>query len=267
MKYFLLVSLLSGFVSCTSYRYLKLDSPDLTKNKDNGFTESTDSLEVNYHFYGNKGPLHLTIFNRMNHGMQVDFSRSALIMNDKAISLYSGDIQLNGTMDGHSIEWTKNFSSLQGSISAKASLPQAVLFIPAHTYIDVTPITLTNQFFDTIPASKFVKSDFLYNEGLSSRVIKTASFNQSESPLAFKTYLTFISQEPAHKEFVQQHSFYVSEIVKAACRPGDFGYMQSPNGDKFYVSRTHGNGAGTGLLVATALAASVTAATHPKGSK
>lgn len=266
MKYFILIVLIFAFYSCTSYRYLKLDSPDLPRNKENGFTESNDSLQVNYHFYGNRGPLHLTIYNRMDQGLQVDLSRSALVVKDKAVSLYSGDLQMTGISQANAIEWTKGFSSSRGSIMARASLPQPMLFIPAHTYIEVTPISLTNDFFDTIPDAKFIKSDFLNKDrdGETSRVIKTASFSQAESPLLFKTYITFILPEARQKEFVKAHTFYIAEIIKAPFRPGDFEYMQSPNGDKFYVSLTKGSGIGTGLLVATVLAAS--AATNPNVS-
>jgi hypothetical protein len=265
MKYFLLIILITGFTSCTSYRYLKLDSADLYKNKDNGFTEENDSLQVNYNFYGNKGPLHLTIYNRKDEPLQIDLSRSALIVNDKAISLYSGDIQLNGAFRGSSVQWTRSVSTSQGSLVAKGSVPQSILFIPAHAYIDITPISLTDQFFDTIPDTKFVKSLYTNDNGLTLHEIKTASFDQSASPLVFRTYLTFMTPEAEHKEFVQEHIFYIAEVVKAPFRPQNFGYVQSPNGDKFYVSRTKGSGIGAGLLVATAVAAS--GAAHANGGK
>ena len=263
MKYVLLIVLLFAFASCTSYRYIKLESADLSRNKDNGFIETGDSIEVNYHFYGSKGPVHLTIYNKMNNGLQVDLSRSALVLNDKAISLYSGDINISGVMHSNTIEWTKNISSTSGMVTARGSLPQTMLFIPAHAYIDITPITVTDQFFDTIPDSKYVKSYYLNEGDISSKPIKTARFGQAESPLVFKTYLSFMIPDGDQKEFVKQHVFYISEIVKAPFRPDEFGYMQSPNGDKFYVSHTKGAGVGAGILVATAVAASAAMHTGP----
>ncbi len=256
MKYFVLIVLISALSSCTSYRYIKLESADLSRNKDNGFTETGDSLQVNYHFYGNKGPLHLTIYNKMDKGLQVDLSRSALVVNERATSLYSGDIQMSGIMHSNSIEWTKSISSTKGMITARGNLPQSVLFIPAHAYIDITPINVTDQFFDTIPDSKYVKSYYLNRDETQSKQIKTASFEQAGSPLIFKTYLTFILPEKDQKEFVKQHTFYISEIIRAPYSPGDFAYMQSPNGDKFYVSHTKGGGVGVGIIAASALAAS-----------
>ncbi len=250
VKYFLPFALILTLSSCTSYRYLKLDTPDISLKRENGFADIADSLQVTYQFYGNYGPLHLTISNRMNKSLQLDLGRSSLVVNDKAISLYSGAIEVN--------------SINRGIVTVNTNIPQQVLFIPAHTYIDLVPIHLTDQFFDSIPDEKFVKEPYFNYDSVIQERIKIAKFNQVESPLVFKTYLTFSIPDSAQKEFVQEHHFYITEIVKAPIRPSEFRYMQSPNGDKFYVSRTRGTGVGLGLLVATAVIAS--SAQHGNGN-
>lgn len=266
MKYFLSLLLIISSASCTSYRYLKVAAPGMLQNKDNGFTELKDSIQVDYHFYGDGGPINLTVYNRMNKPVQVDFTRSALVINDKAIGFNKGNLQISGTTNGNQIEWVKGFSSSSGTISATASLPQNIVFIPAQSYSTMTPITLTNQFFDSIPKSKFVKTDYPY-DSVQTQVIQTASFDQSSSPLVFKTYLTFITGDADRKEFVQQHLFYIAEIVKAPGNPSEFAYVKTPNGDKFYVTRKKGAGIGGGLLVATVVAAAAVSDVHSHKAK
>jgi len=186
----------------------------------------------------------------MNKSLQLDLGRSSLIVNDKAISLYSSSIQMN----------TIN----RGIVTVNTNLPQQVLFIPSHTYIDVVPINLTDQFFDYIPDEKYVKTSYFNYDNILPEKLRIAKFTQEESPLVFKTYLTFIAPDSVQKEFVQEHHFYITEIVKTPLKPAEFRYAQSPNGDKFYVSRTNGTGAGLGLLIATAVIAS--AAQHGNGN-
>ncbi len=235
MKLLLLCTVIS-LVSCTSYQYLKVDAPGMSRNKENGFVTEKDSLQVSYQFYGADGPLQIEVYNKTGRGMVLDLNRSALVVNNQAASFYKGDIQIKGISRGASVEWQRRVTGNFTRFSASATQQPDMLFVPSQSYISFTPMNLTDSYLDTLPAAGFTKKKVTTDDGIVIPV-NTISFQPSTSPLVFSTHLTFISSDTERKEFIQQHHFYVSEIVEASKAPGILPYSFSPNGDKFYVSK------------------------------
>jgi len=249
----LLFAFAAMFCSCRTYQYITVSSPDIKQNDQRQFVAENDTMKLTYNFSGNSGPLELTVFNKWDKPLLVDLNRSALIINDKAVSFYTGRVELSGTVSGNSFGWGNGVRTSSGTIDATATLPAGVIFIPAGAYITKTPLYITDKALENIPDEKFHKVKYTADD-LTEYQLKTADFTREESPMVFKTYLTFYQADMGKGEMVQQHTFYVSEVCQAPA--GASASMANGNGDRFCISEQKpGSGAAGAVVVAAALVA------------
>ena len=86
--------------SCSSYYYSVLESNDTIgeKNEDKDFVIENDSVFISYCFYGENAPISITVYNKTDEPLFVDWQRSALIIDDVATSYYQekAPIQADG---------------------------------------------------------------------------------------------------------------------------------------------------------------------------
>lgn len=261
----LLLCTVCTFASCTSYRYMKVDAPEMARTEQNGFISEKDSLQVAYNFFGSNGPVQMEIHNKTDKAVMLDMNRSALVMNNKATTFHSGDIKLSGTSSGSSLDLTRNWSIERGSFSATGTQQPNALFIPAHSFVTLTPLNLTTAFTDTIPKSQFRKTSLAFATGGTAPALYI-NFSRDQSPMVFSTHLTFITSDTERKEYTQRHNFYVAEVIKTSFRPDNLEYSSLYNGDKFYISRTRGAGVATAIAL-TGLAAGAAALDKNKAVK
>jgi hypothetical protein len=73
--------------------------------------------------------------------------------------------------------------------------------------------------------------------------ILKAHFDQSNSPIRFRSYLTFLLE--GSKQFSMDHSFYVSDLIETDTPPGN---LKVNSGDKFYIKRKSGYGKLAGAI-------------------
>ncbi len=206
-----------------------------------------------YDFSGLYGPVKLTVFNKLDKPLVLDLNKSALIINDKAVGLNSGKIELEASSVG-----SRGFATTNTSIVGTATLAPGMVFIPAGTYVTQTPLVIMDKNFDNIGDDKFQRRR--YNEGRSDQYsVKAADFTRDSSPLVFRTYITFAQPDSARPAFTQQHSFYVSEVRQTTLKPSNLMDYDPTQGDLFYVSKmnqgAYAAGWTAGIAVALTLAA------------
>src|SRR5882757_9786989 len=109
--------ILLAFSSCTSYQYLTLDSPEVQKNDKKEFSWQNDTLRLTYNFHGEGGPVSLTVFNKTDKPLYVNWKKSALIRDSQAISLFKSNVQIGGNVVSYSYGG-KYFRATTGSLSA-----------------------------------------------------------------------------------------------------------------------------------------------------
>ena len=150
MKKWMFLVCLSGMLlslsSCSSYYYSTLASNDRSGrydvNKD--FVIDNDSVCIIYNFHGEDGPVLVTVQNKMDEPLFVDWQRSALIVNGKATSYYKDAIPVEGVTEsssyGSSYNWDRQYGSVssrsRGSFSGEIQLPKGVEFIPPCAQIE-----------------------------------------------------------------------------------------------------------------------------------
>lgn len=256
---------------CSSYYYSLLSSNDgkSSLSEDRDFVFENDTVRISYCFYGENAPLAITIFNKLNEPLFVDWTRSALVIDDVATSYYSDTAPIQGntqsSAEGYSYQWNKRFeissSDSQGAFSGEITWPQGVTFIPPKSKIGKAPLHLTNLCFDQIPKEAYRKGKFTKLDG-SIVTIHTKDFTEEDSPLRLRSYLTLYTHTPEGKigkTLPFEQSFYMCQLIKTGnVPPQNFEGGQRQAGDFFYVHNVKGTNAGL-ILGAVAIGTVVVA--------
>jgi hypothetical protein len=231
--------------SCTRYQYGTIQSTVIPGNKQLEFVAESDSLRLVYNFNGLNAPVNLTIYNKLNVPVAIDWQRSSLIMGDVAYSYVPDKVPINGSFDGTTSTTATNpvngyaYTSGSGTIQASATVPEQLAFIPPQTRIVKTPISITKTFLKNVPDTAYHRVKHTLDDGITI-FVKKATFTEANSPLRFKSYLTVKVGHEATVPVVYQHSFYVSELINTGQSPFRMWMGGPPPGNQYYVGHTSG---------------------------
>lgn len=227
--------ILLSFSSCVSYQYLTLNSPEMPKNDKKEFSWENDTMRLTYNFHGEGGPVTMTVFNKMDKPLFVNWKKSALIRGGEAFSLLDRNIQITGGYAGSSTG-ARPFQSASGSIYASFDLPEGINLVPPGTFItkSLNAVVEPNPVYsDKFTARPQPPSKTLTSPAGNTYTYRSFSFDQAASPFQFKSYLTFALANST-QEFYVSHSFYVQEVILSSEMPEVFSFYK-PEGDKLFV--------------------------------
>lgn len=268
MKKLLIMSLVFGmyalFSSCTSYYYSTINSTqDLTdnvKDSDGYFHFENDTVRISYSFKGENSPITIRIHNKTKDPLFVDWGKSALIIDGKAISYASGNI--SGNMD---VPYDVNPMLIREYMSQSQN---KVSFIPPYTYIEESPLILENFEFKDIPNKAFMKRKFAVDQ-YESYELRILQYNEETSPLFFSSFMTIVAADEEGKPGVTQsfeQEFYVSRLVKTSLKPSKYPDTAMNRGDTFFVCDYKGRNTGNIIATIAVVGASVTVAAFASGN-
>jgi hypothetical protein len=221
VRNFLLLSFLIVVTGCSKYQYVFVDS-HMYRNEKKEFITETDTVMLKYTFSGENFPINLTIYNKLQQPLYIDWGRSVVIINN---------IQMDGSFyrDGQ------------------------VSFIAPLSYVNVTSNKLLNQFIN-IPQKEMQKYVILTGSGNTG---KKYSFDEKSTPLFFRSVLALTTNEDYSAPTFFDYSFWVSDVIQAAVGPKSITY-NAPN--QFYIQKSTGFGTfmgWTGLIAAIILLGAV----------
>lgn len=263
-----MIILLLGLTSCSSYYYSVISSPDKEGERDRrrDFIQETDSVRIAYSFNGEDAPVSITIYNKMDEPLLVDWTRSALIIDDVATSYYDPKVTVEGEAETENFQWSRRWSDSYGVFAGEFTLPKGVDFIPPKSKVEKTPLKLSNFPFDRIPNEEYRKNEFpTTNAGTA--LLRIKDFTPEDTPLAFRSYLTLYTADKEGKPdkvTTFERSFYVSKLLKTGnVPPTEFRDEQRLAGDFFYVRTVKGTRAALiiGAVAVTTAAIAVGVAT------
>lgn len=241
--------LLFLFSSCTTYQYMTVSSNNIEQNDQREFVVENDSLRLRYSFYGPNAPVNLEVQNKLGKPIYVDWKRSALIINDKAFSYKPGSLTVSGSTYTSVDNWfssaNRGYSSASGgsSFSSTVEFPGDMEFIPPSARINQTPVHLISTFHEGKSRGEFTPQRVPMVMGKTG-VMQRATYNDSNSPLKFGSYLTVFVDGDLNKPVVFHHSFYISEIIASSYGPHNFQFINDEEGDHFWISKVSGAGQG-----------------------
>lgn len=236
----ILVWLLSS-VSCSTYYYSTLSSADRAGDRTPAgeFVQENDTARVIYRFSGEDAPVHITIYNKLDEPLYVDWRRSAIIIDDQATS-YSPDALL--------------FEDEAGLSSSELAM------IPPRAMIQHQPLTLADFSFNKIPKSEYRQVKFPDAKG-DYADLYVKEYTLEDSPLYFRSYITLLTGGRGYdlpQSLVFEKSFYISQLVRAGgLSPKHFTPTAQNAGDTFYVRYVKGRTLGYTMLSVVIIAGAV----------
>lgn len=234
MKHIICATILALILSsCSStFYYSTLNTTDdFVEKVDNGdFLLETDSLWIAYCFKGESAPIQITVFNKTDKALYIDWHKSALILNNTAYS-YAGD---KYTFSGDGQIFNDAGTYFDGSMN----VPPQTTFIPPKTMVRHMPLKLEMNFENL--NKKIFKDGYIGDKDNQAIKLKKTEFDITNTPLFFKSYLT-IYQDLA-KPMTFEQSFYISNLMKTgSLKPKNLPESIGERGDFFYVEKPANN--------------------------
>lgn len=239
MRLLLYSLLFLSLASCTTYNYITLDSSDVPLDRSKAFLWETDAITVAYQFAGEGGQMTVTVFNKSNQPLFVNWKKSAVIREGMMVSLFNRNVIASGAMSTESYRAGAGQTTGYSQFSVSFDVPEGIEFIPPQSGLSKTVVNLQaiNATSFGVPLSvereKAVGADGLVTK------IRRVYYADEYSPFRFKTYLTLALGKNAENEFSVQHSFYVKEVMESTTNPFEFSMFRE-NGSQFWVARAPG---------------------------
>ena len=221
-------------LSCTTFQYVTVSSTGVAKNDRKEFVVENDSLQLVYNFSGHNGPIKVSILNKLDVPVYIDWQRSALIVNDKTVPYAPAEVKIEGSYSGGTYTSRYgHYGSSSGSIQATAYLPPTVDFIPPKASINKTTINISGGYNLYIPDADFQKVKYPVVDGFTVNV-KKAAFTEDNSPLRFRSFISYSVGESGTKLYTFEHSFFASEVLSSGSSPEMLFMNVGSRGDQYY---------------------------------
>ncbi|HMH21189.1 MAG TPA: hypothetical protein VK563_05415 [Puia sp.] len=237
MRY-LILSLLAivAFSSCASYEYLTLNSSEMPKNDRKEFTWENDTLRLIYNFHGEGGPMNLTVYNKTNKPLFINWKKSALIQDGHATSLFNAKVQITGSISSTTPVRSKYLTTSYSDLAASFNLPLGMDLVPPSSDIkkELVAIQETGAL-PSLPRDSAHAEKKTDSYGVTAKFTRF-SFDETQSPFQFKSYLTFVLGNNDATEFAVQHSFYAQQVLLSSDDPEYFS-LYRPEGDNLYIKQ------------------------------
>lgn len=181
----LLLFAVSLFSCGSAHRFVTFSSDDpLDDNHE--FMFVNDTIDIRYRFSGDCIPMNIYIYNKTDKPLYIDWKKSAMIVNSETITY-----------------WADNMAGYSDRINYIAPL----------SYIEGTRMMLADYFPEELPTDKKVKKRMKYDNG--EVKVDKYEFGMEESPLWFRSRLTFSTSESFENESSIESIFWVSEIIQS----------------------------------------------------
>ena len=234
---------------CMKYQYSTIDS-NLNRNAKNEFLKENDSIQVIYNFNGHNGPIGISVKNKLDKPLFVNWKRSSIIMDGKSDTYWRDQSALTASSSGYELNWLNGITTSRGTISGTLSRPDEISFIAPNSYIKSSLLNLKSDFFKINKSVKPMQTDINSTTGSKSGYIYY--FDDYNSLLKYRSYLTFSYDADFSRPFIFQDEFWVGEVMKTTLSPKNIP-EKSRNADTFYTSKATGAGTFLALVVLIAL--------------
>ena len=205
MRLILLVCALWLTSSCGNIQYLTVSSPQAIKNKEKDLVFENDTVKITYRFNGGPGPISISVQNKSAFPVQVNWKKSAFILDGRPKSYFSGEFLLKGDL---SIDSSRSIIR-QASYKGQLETDEALQFLPPNSSVTKKMSVLPSGKIKNITAGKGVAKSLKSTPTQRFKYIQYR-FDETNSPLLFRSFLTL--QSAGGQEVFMDHHFYISEI-------------------------------------------------------
>jgi len=251
-----------SLTSCSKYYISTISSTNMPRNEKTGeFQVENDSVKISYGFAGENAPVKITVQNKLSVPVYVDWSKSSIIYQGKAISYVPEKIAFSADVSTDYYNG-KYLSFSDGKIKGEMNSPKEITFIPPHSSIETTTLFLNTPLFKGLSDSLYIEKEKV-NASNGPIKVKARNFTRKNSPVVFRSYLTLFSKEgEAVKSFAFDKEFYISKSVKSIVRPQNLVEYSNNNPDVFHNSKKTNYGKAMGAVAVVGIVAGAAAVTE-----
>lgn len=231
------------FSSCSSYQFATLNS-NLEQPFSDGFIYENDTIQLHYAFNGPNCPLHLSIYNKLEQPIYIDWNRSSLIINGETFPINPETAVFSAEYSEISTEFHNNTYTDGSSVGSIMNNDRSG-FIPPQSLLKLDNVTVCSGFLNTNMGSKEERRTLKAANGQSYDV-KAYDFSKENSPLLFRSYVSYKANTKDDWKFIDSN-FWVTSIYQTL----DTRLPEKAN--QFYVSKSTGVGEVVGLAALTGL--------------
>lgn len=224
--------------SCAStYFYSTVSTTDqnMIKLHNGDFLVDNDTVSITYSFNGYDVPIWMSIHNKMDKPLLVDWKKSFLIVEDIATSYsksggtYEGVSRSYGSAYQTPTGWT--FSESSAITRGNIDMPENVTFIPPRTKTEYEGLRVEDINYKEVLVPADYTTMTINGKGDRPKEVQGVDFDPKNSPLRFRSYLTFYAEDIPEKTFVYDQSFFISRVVKTTSSPSGLSPRMSGRGD------------------------------------
>jgi hypothetical protein len=235
----LLPAMLAMFLHACStvVQIAKVDSHEARLNDKRQLVFENDTLRITYDFYSDGGYVKMGIFNKLNQPLYARWRESAHIIGSNFMTYWHDETVINGYLYEQWSVWHDNFRtqmSNQGNFFAIARRDEDRSFIPPQSELFQMEFVLKqpDTWFMPLELSKGKRTEIAEGKETATKVRHIGyrvAFTPENSPISFKEYLTFSTDDAGLQKFHVQNSFWISEVTqlqdKYALLRGDVLYV------------------------------------------
>ena len=218
------------FSSCFSLQYFTVNSTEVPKDTANCFFFENDTVKVVYDYGGFKGPIYISVTNKTDKPMYINWKKSAIIENGVATAFSNPKIQVSGTFDA-----TRSSIASSGNTASSFTLPDGMDFIPPGTRIGKTLSVNLKEFPVRADQLTGIPQRQKVSKHSSAPAYNLYSFDPAASPFKYQSYLTFVLGDNNATEFTIRHSFYIQSVMLTHQVPQHFIPYRKGEGDMLWV--------------------------------
>lgn len=227
--------------SCASYQISTLKAQNENKTND-PFIIENDSVKIVYNFKGYNAPLTVSIQNKLNQPLYIDWNKSMLVFNDNSISLSSADVSIKGKVNGTITNDDNPYisSNINQSVNLSASKSLNIDYILPMATVKRKTIYVANEMQRNLTNKKLGYSYINFIDVPELIKVPTATFSADDSPLKFKSHLSLYTVDDSDHikdRIVYENNFYVSEIKNTTSKPNRITYYTEADKNVFYTGK------------------------------
>lgn len=197
---------------------ITLSSDTLKPSPQQGFVYDTDTLRLSYQFFSERGVIHLSIENKLDKPLYVDWKRSAFITGNTKLDYWYdvAAVNLYGTAYTSTYSrYLRNWNSSLTSISLDGTIRKenAIDFIPPGTKLEKDQFVIVPDRALPLPGqfrTETVTSTVPYRPKPVS--VQTYQYTPNNSPLTFRNYVTLSTDKDFKHEIVLDSKFWASDV-------------------------------------------------------
>ena len=207
--------------SCTKYSNLYEVKPfDNSISENDFFYFENDTVKITYSFWGKKGVMSYTVFNKLNIPIYIDWKKSSLIKNDQKFDYWIDEINTKGkSFNNNRSDYSSlyyggyNIFNYGTSISESKSIkPERITFLSPKSNVTRVQSNLYNLIPEVI-SSPCKKEKIIAKNGKKVSV-SYIEMSKSNSTFNFRNFITVSTTEKFEKEIYIDNGFYVYRINK-----------------------------------------------------